>query len=364
MKIAVLSSNLPSPHRVKTGGVAYAAHRLANALTKRGHKVTVFTTDEQPSDACYEVRKVLSVRPAEPLRAWLWLWHLAWRYGKQDYGGFDIIHAHGNSALFRQQQPPLVRTLHGASWAETIHAANWKWRLWYLSVTPTELWEAAKATRVVAVSAATRQFAPNIDLVIPNSVDGKVFCPGPELNDQLRHRHPAILFVGTLSGRKRGQMLLEIFQRQIRPVLPDAELWMVAEQNVQAPGVVCIMNPDENALADLYRRAWVFCLPSSYEGFGIPYIEAMACGTPVVATPNAGARELLEHGKWGVLAHPSDLGPTLLSLLNDPPKRRSLAQQGLQRAEAFAQDRVVDAYESLFARTINSESLRNDKQEA
>ena len=120
------------------------------------------------------------------------------------------------------------------------------------------------------------------------------------------------------------------------------------------------MNPDERALADLYRRAWVFCLPSTYEGFGIPYIESMACGTPVVATPNAGARELLEDGKWGVLAHPSELGTTLLSLLNDQARRCSLAQLGLQRAEAFAQDRVVDAYEELFASMVNSKSQHNE----
>ena len=73
MKIAVLSSQLPSPTRAKSGGVAYAAHRLANALTQRGHRVTVFTTDERPPNACYHVRKVLSSRPANPLRAWLWL---------------------------------------------------------------------------------------------------------------------------------------------------------------------------------------------------------------------------------------------------------------------------------------------------
>ena len=363
MKIAVLSSQLPSPSRAKSGGVAYAAHRLANALTQRGHNVTVFTTDERPQDACYQVRRVLSSPPSSPRRAWLWLWQLARRYAAQDFSDFDIIHAHGNNALVRHPGPPLVRTLHGSSLGEAIHAITWKRRLWYLTVTPGEFWEAARATRVVAVSAGTRRYVPGIELVIPNSVNRDVFCPGPHLNRHLIHRHPAILFVGTLAGRKRGQMLLELFQTQIRPALPEAELWMVAERSVQAPGVVCFQNLDEHALADLYRRAWVFCLPSTYEGFGIPYIEALACGTPVVATPNDGARELLEDGKWGVLAPESELGPTLLSLLKDAPRRQSLAKRGLERAEDFALDQVVDAYEALFASMVNSEEERSYRRE-
>ncbi|MDE0197468.1 MAG: glycosyltransferase family 4 protein [Caldilineaceae bacterium] len=352
MKIAVLSSQLPSSNRVKTGGVAYVAHRLANALTKRDHKVTVFSTDEQPPDACYQVHNVLTASPANPLFTWFWLWQLARRYAAQDFSEFDIIHAHGNNAMIRRPDPPLVRTLHGSALAEAIHATTWKRRLWYLTISPREYWEVAKATRVVAVSASTRKYAWGIDRVIPNSVDFQVFHPESNLNNNLRTHQPVILFVGTLAGRKRGQMLLESFQSQIRPALPDAELWIVAEREVQAPGVVCFSTPDEQTLADLYRRAWVFCLPSTYEGFGIPYIEAMACGTPVVATPNTGARELLEDGKWGVLARPSELGAALLSLLQDTPRRQRLAQQGLERVAVFNQTRVVDAYESLFEETV------------
>ena len=363
MKIAVLSSQLPIPSRAKSGGVAYAAHRLANALAQRGHCVTVFSTDESPPDAFYSVRKVLSSRPSDPVRAWLWLWQLARRYAAQDFSDFDIIHTHGDNVLLLHPGRPVVRTLHGASLGEAIHATSWKRRLWYLTLTPSELWEAARATRVVAVSANTRRYVPGIERVIPNSVNRQIFCPGPHLNCHLRHRHPAILFVGTLAGRKRGQMLLELFQTQIRPALPEAELWMVAERSVQAPGVVCFQNLDENALADLYRRAWVFCLPSTYEGFGIPYIEALACGTPVVATPNDGARELLEDGKWGVLALESELGTTLLSLLKDAPRRQSLAKRGLERAEVFALDHVVDAYEALFASLVNSEAERSYRRD-
>ena len=59
VKIAVLSSHLPSDSRAKCGGVAYAAHRLANGLSQRGHLVTVFTTDLRPAEAHYEVRTVL-----------------------------------------------------------------------------------------------------------------------------------------------------------------------------------------------------------------------------------------------------------------------------------------------------------------
>ncbi len=356
MKIAVLSSQLPIPNRAKSGGVAYAAHRLANALAQRGHCVTVFSTDDSPPDAGYCVHRVLSSRPSDPVRAWFWIWKLAWHYAAQDFSDFDIIHAHGDNVLLLRPGRPVVRTLHGASLGEAIHATTWKRGLWYLTLTPRELWEAARASRVVAVSANTRRYVFGVEYVIPNSVDREVFFPGPKLNLHHRHQNPVILFVGTLAGRKRGRMLLELFQSQIRPALPDAELWMVAERKVQAPGVVSFPTPDEQTLADLYRRAWVFCLPSTYEGFGVPYIEALACGTPVVATPNAGAREVLEEGKWGILASPNELGVSLLSLLQDTPRRQRLAQQGLERVAEFEQTRVVDSYESLFEETIRCAS--------
>ena len=350
VKIAVLSSHLPSDSRAKCGGVAYAAQRLANGLSQRGHLVTVFTTDLRPAEAHYEVRTVLSLTSANPLRAWLESWRLSWRYARQEFGGFDIIHAHGDDALVWKPGPPLVRTLHGAAMAEAIYAPTWKRKLWYLSFVPRELLEAAKADVVVSDSVETRRHMPGIDHIIPNSVDPEVFFA----DDSSPSTHPSILFVGTMGGRKRGRMLLDIFQSQIRPALPGAELWLVAERSAVGPGVVCFRKPDEHALADLYRRAWLFCLPSTYEGFGIPYIEAMACGTPVVATPNVGARELLEDGRWGVLASPEDLGSTLLSLLQDTGERQRLAQLGLERAAAFLQDLVVDAYESLFETLVSN----------
>lgn len=350
MRIAELSFHLPSASRVKCGGVAYAVHRLANALCQRGHAVTVFTSDEPPADASYEVRTVLSHWPSGPLRAWLQYWRLSFRFAAQDFSDFDIIHAHGDDALIWKPGPPLVRTFHGAALAEAIHAPSWKRKLWYLSFVPRELWEAAKADVVVSNVASTKHHIPGIDHVIPNSVDGRLFYA----DNTPKSANPSILFVGTMGGRKRGRKLLEIFQARIRPALPEAELWLVADESVNAPGVVSIHKPDDASLADLYRRAWVHCLPSTYEGFGIPYIEAMACGTPVVATPNDGARALLEDGKRGLLTPVEELGSTLLSLLQDASERQRIATLGLQRACEFTQDRVVDAYESLFFSLVSA----------
>ncbi len=93
----------------------------------------------------------------------------------------------------------------------------------------------------------------------------------------------------------------------------------------------------------------MFCLPSTYEGFGVPYIEAMASGTPVVASPNVGAREILEEGKWGVVASDEQLADDIVQILTDPRKRSELEMMGLQRAARYSWNQVLDEYESLYA---------------
>jgi glycosyltransferase involved in cell wall biosynthesis len=78
----------------------------------------------------------------------------------------------------------------------------------------------------------------------------------------------------------------------------------------------------------------------------------MASATPVVATPNPGAREVLDGGRYGVLAPPARLGETLVAVLRDAACRQRLATAGLARVADFDWARVVPQYERLYLQTM------------
>jgi glycosyltransferase involved in cell wall biosynthesis len=99
-------------------------------------------------------------------------------------------------------------------------------------------------------------------------------------------------------------------------------------------------------------------LPSAYEGFGRPYVEALASGTPVVATPNPGAIEVLAHGRYGEICDPVDLGATLVRLLGDNDRRRELAREGLARARDFDWNRVTRDYVEVYLNVITASARR------
>ncbi len=159
---------------------------------------------------------------------------------------------------------------------------------------------------------------------------------------------PTILFVGTFGNRKRGKLLMELFARDILPALPTAQLWMVCSDAPAAAGVTVFGRIPEEQLTDLYRRAWVFCLPSTYEGFGIPYIEAMASGTAVVASPNVGAVEVTRNGQDGLVVEDDKLGATLLNVLTDEKLRHKLEAAGLERVKDFDLNKVCEQYEKIY----------------
>ena len=159
-----------------------------------------------------------------------------------------------------------------------------------------------------------------------------------------------ILYVGTIEPRKNLPRLLEAFaQLRQRDALPH-QLVCVGPygwgyQEVQRCIERLELGPDVRLtgyvpfvdLAALYNLSEVFVFPSLYEGFGLPVIEAMACGTPVIAARNSSLREIADGAVEAIDPLETEaIARALLGLVNDPDRRRQLSQNGLARAQAFS----------------------------
>jgi phosphatidylinositol alpha-mannosyltransferase len=330
MNIAMAASTLPSDY---PSGASYQAHYLANALVRMRHSVTMHSLSPRPMDALYDHRQL----PRTP-RATIWRYALALR--QLDYRGFDALHCHGDDCFLGfKRRPRHVRTLHGASLAEAWNCSALGHKIRIAALALGEYVSLRVADLCVANSRSTMRYFPGVRAFIPCGVDLDTFHHGG-----VKSLHPTILFVGGMQGKKRGRLLLKTFQQHIRPRMPDAELWIVSGEPVDAEGVRYFGKVGTATLVSLYQSAWVFCMPSSYEGFGVPYVEAMACGTPVVATFNDGSREVLADGEYGTLCTDAELGDRLFGVLQDRDARENWVRQGTNRAQIYSWTRVGSQY--------------------
>jgi glycosyltransferase involved in cell wall biosynthesis len=347
LRIAMYHFSLPQQGR-KPGGVEVFVDRLAAALVKHGNEVVVFTYSEPPPGASYGTKRL---RPhSTEHRRLLRQYGSPWLLNFQRFDGFDVAHFHGDDWFFFRRNLPVVRTFHGSALLEATSATSWKRRLDKAAVFPLELLAGRLATAKYGVGVDSEAIYRTAGL-LNLGVDPPTLERQPSTN-------PSILFIGTWAGRKRGALLHEKFRREIRPAFPDAELWMVADHCEPADGVKWIQAPSDAEIAELFSRAWAFCLPSSYEGFGIPYLEAMVNGVPVLASPNAGSRTVLAAG-GGRLVDDEALGPDLIELLGDKRLREEIGAAGRKAAEAYSWDRMASRHEDAYRRATASWSRDN-----
>jgi glycosyltransferase involved in cell wall biosynthesis len=185
----------------------------------------------------------------------------------------------------------------------------------------------------------------------------------PPTPEQLTEE-PSILFIGRDFERKGGRVLLEAFAA-VRRQLPDATLGIVgAARDFEVPGVTGYGKiRDRDRLADLYRRARAFCLPSLYEPYGLVLIEAMAHGIPCIGSTVQSIPEILDDGRAGLLVPPGDadaLAEALIRLLTDEELAGSLAAGGPRRvAEGLTWQHVAARVEAALGHLGRADPRRD-----
>lgn len=201
--------------------------------------------------------------------------------------------------------------------------------------------------------------------VVPNGTDPKRFCPGG--GDTVRHRlglenRPVLLTVGRLVPRKGIDTVLRALPT-ITDIIPDVAYLVVGtgpdrtrlEHLAEQLGVLDVVRflgrVSHEKLPAHYSAADLFVMPArevppDVEGFGLVFLEANACGTPVVGTSTGGIPDAIVDGKTGTLIPHSDpkiLANVVGSLLSDPKWLKKLGEQGRTHAVHAANwDRIVD----------------------
>jgi glycosyltransferase involved in cell wall biosynthesis len=201
---------------------------------------------------------------------------------------------------------------------------------------------ARAADRVLAVSAFTKREAVELLGVPPE----RVTVIGNAVNPVFSPRGPApegdyVLAVGTLEPRKNLRRVAAA------AALAGVELRVVGAPGwgrVETPGWVGEVSDDE--LAALYRGSRCLVFPSLYEGFGIPVLEAMACGTPVVTSAGGATEEVA--GGAAVLVDPHDVESIAGGIGEASARRDELRALGLARAKAYSWSAVADAVETVW----------------
>jgi len=233
--------------------------------------------------------------------------------------------AHFQHALPLRAGCPTVVTIHDLHFERDPSVMGRLDRLTFKTMVPRSV---RKADHVLAVSERTKRDAVELYgvpadkvTVTPHGVD-PAFTPGDGTHDDF------LLFVGAVQARKDPLAALDVADRIGLPLVvagPAKETELALE--LRARGADVRGWVDKRELAELYRRAAALVLPSRYEGFGIPVLEAMASGTPVVLSGDEALREVA--GDAGIYG---DLASGVRTALDE---RERYAQAGLERAAHF-----------------------------
>lgn len=243
------------------------------------------------------------------------------------------------------------------------------------------IWSAARqADRVMTVSEASKRdilrfvdVPPDKVSVIYNAIDERFLRPPDEAEmDRVRQRwqltHPFVLYVGNIKRHKNVERLIDAFARARVGGLEDLQLVIVGDEISKYPALRQAVHRHRldkqvrflgfqpyGTLASIYRLARAFVFPSLYEGFGLPPLEAMACGTPVVTSNVSSLPEVAGGAALLVDPHDADaIAEGIRRAVTDEALRATLIEKGAARARDFSWAQSVAAIHKIYMEVLGA----------
>ncbi len=287
-------------------------------------------------------------------------------------GNYDLLHFPYDSCI-GMKRGKFVVTLHDAKpilFPSKSNRRNWKQRLKDM-IAPNPL---EKIDHVVTVSECSRRdlmeqmgIPEDRITVIHQGVDLEKFSPSTASPVKRFEFTPYVLCVAGTDPTKNVRSLIEAFSK-LRPeirsqhhlvLVGDVQKNKELQQCVQEQGIadrtVFTGVVSDTQLAEFYQHASVFVFPSLYEGFGLPVLEAMACGCPVITSNTSSLPEVV--GGAGMLVNPRDreeLIEAMTKVLTDAVLAGTLCKSGREQAEKFSWEKTARATVDLYERIGHS----------
>lgn len=372
MRVALDCRTVTAP---KTGDRTYALN-LARALARSGEAHWLLYTAEPTTLLDPQPGSPSSVEPVTlPAPAgWAWtplLFPLDLRRRRADL-------AHVQYLVPPVTHCPVVTTVHDVAFRRFPALFPLKHRLLLNTLIPPSVRHAAA---VITGSEATRRDLLELYDLPPGKVHVTPYAADPQYRPQdpvacrravkarLGVSAPYVLAVGVLQPRKNLARLVRAYNRIAarvpqRLVLTGKPGWAPEELQAAVAASPAGREPRftgyvaDADLPALYGGADLFVYPSLYEGFGLPPLEAMACGTPVLTSNVSSLPEVV--GEAAVTVDPRDeeaLAAALEALLLDAPRRAALSRAGLARAASFSWERTARQTVAVYRAVLEEPSL-------
>jgi glycosyltransferase involved in cell wall biosynthesis len=342
MKVALDLTWLPQ-RRAGAGRYAYELVDALAGLDEPDHTFSIYAPQDALSGNRAKRDSRFWIEPGVPRgRVGRLLWEQIQLPRKMLTSKPDVLHVGHSQAPLVTSGVPLVVTFHDATYELLPERYPASRRLYYQAAARMAV---RKAKLIIAVSHCVSEDlqrclkVPADRIRVVPEAAGAQFQPAPARDvERVRQRYglsePFVLSVGSLEPGKGRAALSEAVRRlegRAQLAIAGQSSWGSADNGAHYLGYV----PDED-LAALYSAAAVFAFPSHYEGFGLPVLEAMACGVPVVASNTSAIPEVA--GSAAILVQPTapELAEALRSVLDDPVLRATMVEQGKRRAALFS----------------------------